>query len=80
MCDDEDIRYVCSEHMIHHAGPNRLIDNGQPLIGKYDRVFFDFLTLSFFSTRDEGTLPPDIGKLVALTSLNLGVTKVSGES
>ena len=51
----------------------------EPLIGKYDRVFCDFLTLFFFP-HDEGTLPPDIGKLVALKDLWLYNTKLSGES
>ena len=33
---------------ISHAGSSSLIDNCRPLIGQYDRVFFNFLTLSFF--------------------------------
>ena len=62
--------------MVDHAGASSLIDNCRPLT----EFFFDFLTLSFFP-HDEGTLPPDIGKLVALKELiGTYVYKLSGES
>ena len=60
-----------------HAGAVRL--TGQLPFADMTESFLRLSNTLFFP-HDEGTLPPDIGKLVALTSLSLGSSKVSGES
>ena len=67
--------------MVDHAGAGSLIDDCCPLICQNMTVFSSTFSDTLFFPRDEGTLPPDIGKLAALKELNFfGVVKLSGES